>query len=768
MNRTDSAAGKSPNPGFSDVTTDSSAKELGDIAQAAVLLESGRLNEGQLASATRGWSVRDDRTLAEQLTRCGLLTADEGRELETQADDYLRRDGQSADPGATAAWDGGSPDRFARIAKLLGIGNAPAPETHKETREVTTHFTLIRKLGQGGIGSVWLARDENLRRKVAIKELISRPQTSDAALRRFQREAEITGQLEHPNIVSVYQFGKDGDTGRAFFAMRFVGKKTLDDAIIEYHEKRESGMEVTMDLHRLLSAFLTVCQAVGYAHSCGVIHRDLKPENVALDNFGQVIVIDWGLAKTLEDGDQHDFFAEANRDEGGVDQTVAGQVLGTPLYMAPEQAAGRLSEIDERTDIFGLGAILFAILTGYAPHEKSHSSLSTNTKVSELFASIANAPTPRVSDHLPGVDPALASICDKAMSKRRYARYDNAGLLAEDVQRWMAGEPITAYKEPVSARVNRWITQNRRWSQLIAIALITLIVSGITLGIMARQNAVTESRNRFNEMLAQSRQLEIQLQSATRNLAKETRFMANVPPIQGIIQSRDGIPEADSEAVWRTRLEKIYLGLLRANTEDISVTYISVDANTNAKEIVRVARQATELDQIVVVPKSRLADFEPKGLVQDVTQLQPGEVKCVSVPLERKGPSSVSRRGMTMTACVPVYNESTGALFGAVAIEADLGDILRTLAANLKKGRWEILITDASGKITMRQRTDARLELDTDGINISSIIPKIEGFFDAAGVGTHSDEHSYVARRVRLDPDNPASVVGIVMRLTEK
>ena len=168
-----------------------------------------------------------------------------------------------------------------------------------EKRETVSSFTLERKLGSGGLGNVWLARDNKLNRKIAIKELRQDVLESSTAWDRFHREAEITGHLEHPNIVPLYLYGVDRNSGQPFYAMRFVGKKNLSTAIAEHHDKIAAGQSGALALNRLLSIFLDICQAVAYAHSRGGIHRDLKPENIALDNFGQVIVIDWGLAKIV-------------------------------------------------------------------------------------------------------------------------------------------------------------------------------------------------------------------------------------------------------------------------------------------------------------------------------------------------------------------------------------------------------------------------------------------------------------------------------------
>ncbi|OYW12405.1 MAG: hypothetical protein B7Z55_18310, partial [Planctomycetales bacterium 12-60-4] len=235
--------------------------------------------------------------------------------------------------------------------------------------------------------------------------------------------------------------------------------QTLEDAIRQYHERRELGQEDSLAFHRLLMAFVSICQAVAYAHSRKVIHRDLKPQNIALDDFGQVIVLDWGLAKTLgeEEPVTHLQNIQESQTPDNLDVTLAGQVLGTPLYMAPEQASGRIDEIDELTDGYGLGAILFAILTGCAPHEVSNESLGAGSQLSALLDVIVERPPPPVRQLNPNISAGLEAICLKALAKERYARYPSASALADDVQRWMADEPIAAQLESTSKRMRRWV-----------------------------------------------------------------------------------------------------------------------------------------------------------------------------------------------------------------------------------------------------------------------------------------------------------------------
>ncbi|MFK7777164.1 MAG: protein kinase, partial [Gimesia sp.] len=286
------------------------SKEDRDIAFAVEALASAVISERQLAAAITSWTLYGSTTLAEQLVKTGSLPQETILEIEQRSLCRLKelwdsvaehnQNGFSESSLTKAALE--RMDESGRVAKLLGVSIAISGIENDELREQRSRYQLIRKLGQGGLGTVWLARDVKLQRYVALKEIRNAKTANKSALDRFRREAEITGRLEHPAIVPIYQLGEDVVSGQAFYVMRFLGKQTLQDAIGEYHERRLEGDEDPMLLRNLLSAFVIVCQAIGHAHSRKVIHRDLKPENVAIDNFGQVIVIDWGLAKVLDDG----------------------------------------------------------------------------------------------------------------------------------------------------------------------------------------------------------------------------------------------------------------------------------------------------------------------------------------------------------------------------------------------------------------------------------------------------------------------------------
>ncbi len=744
-------------------------KEEADIAFAIEVLNASQLSERQLASALASWTLHGSTRLADHLLEKGLITQKSRSELLERASCRLKElDATTAKNGgaATESQTKTALDRLdpsGRVAKLFGISGAVSNAACDETREHATRYQLIRKLGQGGLGTVWLARDLNMQRYVALKEMRNARTASKATRDRFRREAEITGRLEHPGIVPIYQVGDDVDSGQAFYTMRFLGKQTLQDAIAEYHERREHGDAEPMHLRHLLNAFINVCQAVGHAHSRKVIHRDLKPENVAIDSFGQVMVIDWGLAKVLDEAIGEGFGDGGLSDVGEGERTLAGQVLGSPLYMAPEQAAGRVDEVNESTDIFGLGAMLYAILTGRAPHEKTRES-SGSTSTRQLMTAIINDPTPRAAAVNGDVDPILDAICAKAMAGRRYARYSSTSEFAEDIQRWMAGESVTAYREPVSQRIGRWIQKHQRWSQLIAAAVTIMIVTGITVMIAARQNRLAAQQARFEEFRSDGREIEVQLNSAVQSLSGDLRFMSTLPPIQGIIDARAGTGQSEGEEVWRGRLETIYEGLLRANADYLSVCYLSNSDAGQLQEIVRVERHATEQGYIRRVPQSRLASLESPKSFQDTLELGPGDVK-VSLD-DRPVAAHDTRKYRRLVGSIPVYDDTTGNVFGMVTIETNLTGKLSGILNALDERFGTIYITDASGHVMVAARPQAGVEIVSPELQVSDFVGDAAEFFSADGlIRNHSDGENYIARRVVLDPVDASCSLGIIQQL---
>ncbi len=775
MSKSRSTPDSTPTGGFATtqlVEQTEFSKEERDIAFAVEALGSGNITERQMASALGNWTLHGSLSLADHLVNERLLNSEQCVELEkrsTQHMNFVLGESNGQDPKQTKNEDKAKSalerlDQSGRIAKLLGISVAMSGIQSEESRQHTSRYQVIRKLGQGGLGIVWLARDTKMQRYVALKEIRNAAAAGKSAVERFRREAEITGRLEHPGIVPVYQLGEDPESGHAFYVMRFLGKQTMQDAIVEYHERREEGCDDPMLLRHLLTAFVSVCQAVGHAHSRKVIHRDLKPENVAIDSFGQVIVIDWGLAKVIDEelfGDGH--CATQSVELGDSDRTLAGQVLGSPLYMAPEQAAGRLDEVNESTDIFGLGAILYAILTGEAPHEKSRET-SGSTTTRQLITAIASGPTPQAAEVNEQVNPVLNAVCAKAMARKRYNRYASTTELAEDIQRWMANERVSAYEETFLQGVSRWVQRHQRLSQLIGAFLTVVIVAGITMGISARNGYIADQKSHFEEMRADEREIEVQLASASQNLRGDVRFMSTLPPIQGFIAAKSGSVESESEDVWRGRLETIYEGLLRANLNYLSVSYIALGDEV-PKELVRVERTASDLSYVRRVPLSRLAEIEISPFVKTVMDLEPGDVKGSLGTQLSSGPMQGNPN--RLVAATPIYDELTGEFFGIVAIEVDVLNRLEQILQGLDNRLGEIFITDITGNILVKSSLELGVVKVAGREKISTLIPELKTLFSSGSTTRfQTDDSTYGAIRVQLDPNDPSCGLGVVQKVS--
>ena len=367
------------------------------------------LDHARFATAWALWAARKDRSLAELLVeRSWLSEAARGRssafldqkvsqcqgDARTSLAEVVNEEARQAlavlnDPELhswlkTRVPESGTGTDLVPPTLNLPAGNAStAPGSHGVDPSAPTRdrFALLHLHASGGIGRVWRAHDDVLGRQVALKEL--RPDRSGHAstAARFLAEARITGQLEHPGIVPVYELsGRPGDP--PFYTMRFIKGLTLSEVVQAYHQKRTAGQAKPLDLRTLLDAFVTVCNTLAYAHARGVIHRDLKGANVVVGSYGEVVVLDWGLAKVIGHSDDPDTAAVTPLSGHHVDETMQGQVFGTPAYMPPEQAAGRQDLIDARSDVYGLGAILYEILTGRPPYHGASAS-EVLTKVLE-------------------------------------------------------------------------------------------------------------------------------------------------------------------------------------------------------------------------------------------------------------------------------------------------------------------------------------------------------------------------------------------------
>jgi tetratricopeptide (TPR) repeat protein/tRNA A-37 threonylcarbamoyl transferase component Bud32 len=351
-------------------------------------------------------------------------------------------------------------------------------------------FRIVRPHAKGGLGQVSVALDGELHREVALKEIQDRYADDPHRRQRFLVEAEITGALEHPGVVPVYGLGHYAD-GRPYYAMRFVRGDSLKEAIAAFHRAdipgRDPG-ERALAFRGLLGRFVNVCNVVAYAHSRGVLHRDLKPGNVMLGQFGETLVVDWGLAKVVGRGDQPGApatGAEATLQPAsgnGAAATLAGCAVGTPAFMSPEQAAGRLEQLGPASDIYGLGACLYALLTGQPP--------VSGTDTGEVLGKVQRGAVPPARQVNKKVPAALEAVCGKAMALRPQERYASARALADDVEHWLADEPVAAYREPWRLRAGRWVRRHRTAvTALEAGLLAVLAVGGVAWWLVAQEKA---------------------------------------------------------------------------------------------------------------------------------------------------------------------------------------------------------------------------------------------------------------------------------------
>jgi WD40 repeat protein/tRNA A-37 threonylcarbamoyl transferase component Bud32 len=351
----------------------------------------------------------------------------------------------------------------------------PAPiEARSDTPETltrTTQFTILHPHASGGLGTVSIARDEAMGRQVALKQI--RPEIADDSRSRlrFLHEAEITGQLEHPGIIPVYALGLDSH-GRPYYAMKFVHGRTLAEGIIEYH-----AHPTPLAFQDLLRRFIAVCQAIAYAHERAVIHRDLKPANIMLGQYGETLILDWGLAKRIGTTDAPE--SDMPSKPASAWMTRDGAVVGTPSYMSPEQAAGQVELHGPAADIYSLGAILYQILTSTPPH--------SGGSASEVLSKVQETTPPSPRSLRSGVPRPLEAICLKAMSNRAEDRYPSAKALAEDVERYLADERVTACREPITARAARWARRHRVIVAAAAALLITAAAALLVSNVLIRR-----------------------------------------------------------------------------------------------------------------------------------------------------------------------------------------------------------------------------------------------------------------------------------------
>lgn len=465
--------------------SDSSADRQRQIAELAV--ELGDLSKSDLQEAERLLAeANGDTTLHQILVERGFIRAEALDELSQQFET------ESID-GLNDEADGSGDPLFANLGQALdrideteskGSSDAePSPPVDEFGATMTAYgdssgrFAIIREHAQGGLGEVLLAEDQHLRRQVAIKQIREEWADHPHAQERFLQEAEITGRLEHPGVVPVHALGSRPD-GRPYYAMRFIKGDSLEDALQRFHQQfseDDESTERSLELRHLLTRFLDVCNTMSYAHSRGIVHRDLKPANIMLGKYGETLVVDWGLAKAVGETEIRSTKADSLITPGsgsGSSPTQYGSAVGTPQYMSPEQAMGRVDRIGPSSDIYCLGATLYHVLTGKPP--------VVDDSLERILDRVEHGDVKPAHEINPSVPEPLSAICKKAMSVRSAERYGTASELAADIDRWLADEPVSVYEEPLMARLGRWTRRHRVLATSTGLAVVLLGLAAIS------------------------------------------------------------------------------------------------------------------------------------------------------------------------------------------------------------------------------------------------------------------------------------------------
>lgn len=435
---------------------------------------------------------------------------------------------EAAREAFSAAFQPGSGASDAATIKAGRLPHGLPPQIMPET---LGRYTRGSEYARGGIGRILLVHDEQIGRDIILKELLPesgvsptdptidrKPEDSPgtpirhsaAMMARFLQEAKVTGQLEHPSIVPVYELGTRTD-GQLYYTMKLVRGHTLAVTM-----KKCKRLEERL---ALLRSFLDVCQAMAYAHTKGVIHRDLKPSNIMVGEFGECVVLDWGLAKMEKDSDAHRAALEKTisqlRLEAGDlagHKTSDREVLGTPLYMSPEQARGDVEDVTYRSDVYSMGVILYEILSGDLPHPW--------TNMKSTIQRVGSVPAPSIRKAVPQVPAELAAICDKALSFEADRRYPSAQELCQDVRRFLEGALVDAYAYSVKDTLVRLYRRHRAVINASAAAMACILAVGVFsyINIYQARNAEQAAR-----ILADTRRAEAEAQRA---LAEDQRNRA--------------------------------------------------------------------------------------------------------------------------------------------------------------------------------------------------------------------------------------------------
>ncbi len=456
----------------------------------------------------------------------------------------------------------------ANIGRVMGSSGQSFEEPLATSRlhqrlQVTSEFEIVSLHASGGLGNVYRASEPYLNRQVAIK-FPRKEHLNAEQIARFEREAQITGRLSHPGIVPVYSLKQD-HLQQPYYVMRFIDGLTLRQRVEQLNLQAANSVDYfsTLEFRQLLHNFIAVCNIVAYAHDQGIIHRDIKPENIILGPFGETMLMDWGLAKILNESEANTPSMSASSCADTVIdksiKTYAGQVMGTPAFASPEQLQGRVDLTDTRSDIYSLGATLYYIVTGTIGRfdKTSGATLRHNTG---------------------GIVPyRLIAICHKAMTESIESRYQTVTVLREDVERFLAGEPMSVVPETVWSRFVRTVRRRPGWAASLLVGVMMTVVAGTVGSLLLNQkNQQLSETNQQLESAVETALVAKQRATSTADLLSRTLQAGTPDTAKG---TEPTVRQLLDDTAEKLRTETSINSLVAADTHTvIAKAYLSLGA----------------------------------------------------------------------------------------------------------------------------------------------------------------------------------------------
>ncbi|MFM7520529.1 MAG: protein kinase domain-containing protein [Planctomycetota bacterium] len=449
-----------------------------NLLHALLVQRVGFVKADDAIEAVQSWQADSSRAMLEVFVDRGLISGDARSAIEVVADELVRaHGGEQTVINELAGVTTRESAAAGSIPELMGMSTtfhaADGPNGRYHIRE-----PIDKGQGKGGMGEVCRGWDRDLERMVAIKRILGDYAESSAYRARFLREALIHAKLTHPGIVSLHDIGREPG-GAPFSVMRYVDGATLLRRIQTHYDTYPPAQRGSRDerlaFHELLQRFAVICETIEYAHRQRVWHRDLSPRNIILGDLGESLVLDWGLAKDLSVNDP-------------IQDPAPGSRFGTLPWSSPEHAEGRIDRIGACSDIYGLGANLYLILTGAPPVTWADDDPADKSRAVQ---DVIRGTFPRPSRKRPDVPRALEAICLKAMARRPEDRYASAEALAADIKRYLADEPVSAYRDPLPVRAFRWARRHRTAVTAAAVLVVTTLAASSVANVM-----ISQQRNR--------------------------------------------------------------------------------------------------------------------------------------------------------------------------------------------------------------------------------------------------------------------------------